>query len=168
MIFPSVERHHLSSYTDPSESHPGVYFHPNISAHVNKTSDPPKFLSELIAIDTGLKEALSIPGSNNIWILSDSSSAIQHLSNWHKVGDNIGVAILEKLKRLSSSHEIHLQWDPSHVDIMGNEIADSLAKDGTAQPTMSSAPLTYSELHSTYTNNKQSTVPPAHHWYEAK
>ncbi|GFX58256.1 RNase H domain-containing protein [Trichonephila clavipes] len=24
--------------------------------------------------------------------------------------------------------------------------------------------LTYSELHSTYINNKQSTVPPAHHW----
>ncbi|GFU50015.1 RNase H domain-containing protein [Trichonephila clavipes] len=28
--------------------------------------------------------------------------------------------------------------------------------------------LTYSELHSTYINNKQSTVPPAYHWYEAK
>ncbi|GFW97475.1 hypothetical protein TNCV_4991511 [Trichonephila clavipes] len=42
------------------------------------------FRSELIAIDTGLKEVLSIPGSNIIWILSDSRSAIQYLSNWHK------------------------------------------------------------------------------------
>ncbi|GFW15610.1 RNase H domain-containing protein [Trichonephila clavipes] len=33
---------------------------------------------------------------------------------------------------------------------------------------MNSAALTYSELHSTYIINKQSTVPPAHHWYEAK
>ncbi|GFU85120.1 RNase H domain-containing protein [Trichonephila clavipes] len=33
---------------------------------------------------------------------------------------------------------------------------------------MNSAALTYSELHSTYINSKQTTVPPAHHWYEAK
>ncbi|GFW90206.1 RNase H domain-containing protein [Trichonephila clavipes] len=59
------------------------------------------FHSELIAIDTGLKEALSIPDSNSVWILSDSRSVIQHLSKWHKVGDNTGVAILEKLKHLS-------------------------------------------------------------------
>ncbi|GFW85225.1 RNase H domain-containing protein [Trichonephila clavipes] len=44
----------------------------------------------------------------------------------------------------------------------------SLAKDGIAQHTMNSAALTYSELHSTYINNKQSTVPPAHNWNEAK
>ncbi|GFX83664.1 RNase H domain-containing protein [Trichonephila clavipes] len=124
--------------------------------------------SELIAIDTGLEEALSIPGSNRIWILSDSRSAIQRLSNWHKVGDNKGVAILDKLKRISSSREIHVQWVPSHFNIAGNEIADALAKDSATQPTMNSAPLSYSELHSTCINNKQSTVPPAHHWYETK
>ncbi|GFV33196.1 RNase H domain-containing protein [Trichonephila clavipes] len=115
-----------------------------------------------------LKEALSIPGSNSIWILSDSRSAIHHLSKWHKVGDNAGVDILEKLKRLSSFREIHLQWVPSHVNIAGNEIADSLAKDGAAQHTMNSAVLAYPELHCTYINSKQSTVPFAHHWYEAK
>ncbi|GFV53708.1 RNase H domain-containing protein [Trichonephila clavipes] len=48
------------------------------------------------------------------------------------------------------------------------QIADPLAKDGTAQHTMNSAALTYSELHSTYMSSKQTTVPPAHHWYEAK
>ncbi|GFT37912.1 RNase H domain-containing protein [Trichonephila clavipes] len=64
--------------------------------------------------------------------------------------------------------EIHLQWASSHVNITGNEIADSLAKDGAAQHTLNSAVLTYSELHSTYINNKQSTIPPAHHRYEAK
>ncbi|GFX00811.1 RNase H domain-containing protein [Trichonephila clavipes] len=90
-----------------------------------------------------------------------SRSVIQHLSNWQKVGDNIGVAILKKLKHISSSHEIHLQWVPSHVKLVSNEIADSLAN---PQHTMNSAALTYSELHSTYINNKQSTVPPAHLW----
>ncbi|GFU37389.1 RNase H domain-containing protein [Trichonephila clavipes] len=64
--------------------------------------------------------------------------------------------------------EIHLQWVSLHVNITGNEIADSLAKDGAAQPTMNSAPLTYPELHSAFINNKESIVPPAHHWYEAK
>ncbi|GFT15744.1 RNase H domain-containing protein [Trichonephila clavipes] len=127
------------------------------------------FRSELIAIDTCLKDALSIPGSNSIWILSDSRSAIQHLSNWHKEGDNTGVAILEKLKHLSSSREIHLiQWVSSHVNIVGNGIADSLAKDGAVQHTMNSSALIYLELHSTNVNSRQTTVPPAHHWYEAK
>ncbi|GFV73080.1 RNase H domain-containing protein [Trichonephila clavipes] len=74
-----------------------------------------------------------------------------------------GVAILEKLERISSSREIHLQWAPSHVSINDNEIADSPEKDGAAQSTRNSDPLTYSELHSTYIKNKQSTVPPAHH-----
>ncbi|GFW12059.1 RNase H domain-containing protein [Trichonephila clavipes] len=50
--------------------------------------------------------------------------------------------------------------------IAGNEIADALAKDGAAESTRNSAPLTYSEIHFTYIN-KQSTIPPAHHWYEA-
>ncbi|GFU53107.1 RNase H domain-containing protein [Trichonephila clavipes] len=80
----------------------------------------------------------------------------------------IAERFLEKLKRLSPSLKIHLHWVLLHVNIVVNEIADTLAKDGAAQPSMNSALLTYSELYSTYINNKQSTVPPAHHWYEAK
>ncbi|GFX92811.1 gag-pol [Trichonephila clavipes] len=189
-------------------------FRPNLSAHVNKNSDPPEFLKQLalevirnipddalliytdgsrnehsrsdsgiyiksqnysrhiklrnsdgcsvfriqlIAIDIGLNKALSIPGSNSIWILSDSRSVIQHLSNWPKVGDNTGVAILEKLKHVSSSREIHLQWVPSHVNIAGNEIADSLAKNSAVQHTMNSAALhlfrTALHLHQQQANN---------------
>ncbi|GFT75921.1 putative DD41D transposase [Trichonephila clavipes] len=109
-----------------------------------------------------LKKALLIPGSNVILILSDSRNIIQHLSIRYTVDDNTGVAILEKLKCFSSSRENHLQSIPSHVNIMGNEIVDSLTKDGAALPTMNSTPLTYSELHSTYINNKQSTVHPAY------
>ncbi|GFY28872.1 RNase H domain-containing protein [Trichonephila clavipes] len=77
---------------------------------------------------------------------SPDLNTIEHL--WRKKGSGY----LEKLKRLSSSPEI----------------ADALPKDGVAQHTMNSAALTYSELHSTYINNKQLPVPPAHHWYEAK
>ncbi|GFX82395.1 RNase H domain-containing protein [Trichonephila clavipes] len=55
-----------------------------------------------------------------------------------------------------------------HVNFAGNEIADALAKDGAAQPPRKLALFIYSKLHSTYINNKQSTISPAHHWYEAK
>ncbi|GBN33749.1 hypothetical protein AVEN_69988-1 [Araneus ventricosus] len=38
--------------------------------------------------------------------------------------------ILNKLKSLSVSYRIHLQWIPSYVNIQANEIADALAKAG--------------------------------------
>ncbi|GFU05246.1 uncharacterized protein NPIL_426491 [Nephila pilipes] len=59
------------------------------------------FLSELIDTDSALNMILSFPNSGSIQILMDSHSAILQLSNWHTVGDNTGVAILEKLKHLS-------------------------------------------------------------------
>ncbi|GFT87107.1 transposable element Tc3 transposase [Trichonephila clavipes] len=51
-------------------------------------------------------------------------SAIQHLSNWQSVRVGVGVSILSKLKRLSTLHQIHLQWIPSYADLEGNEIAE--------------------------------------------
>ncbi|GFU17152.1 RNase H domain-containing protein [Trichonephila clavipes] len=83
-----------------------------------------------------------------IWILSDSRSAIQHLSNWQSVRDNVGVSILTKLKRLSTSHQIHLHWIPSHKDLEGNEIADILAKAGACEVPEPSSPLTFLEIFS--------------------
>ncbi|GFU24064.1 RNase H domain-containing protein [Nephila pilipes] len=49
------------------------------------------FRSELIAIDSALSKILTFRNSSSIWILTDSRSAILHLSNWHRVGDNTGV-----------------------------------------------------------------------------
>ncbi|GBO24908.1 hypothetical protein AVEN_193595-1 [Araneus ventricosus] len=79
-------------------------------------------------------------------ILTDSRSSIQHLSIWHRVRDNTGMNILNKLKSLSVSYRIHLQWIPSHVNIQGIEIADALAKAGADDASVPSAPLTYLEL----------------------
>ncbi|GBM17282.1 hypothetical protein AVEN_223813-1 [Araneus ventricosus] len=77
----------------------------------------------------------------SLWILRDSRSSIQHLANWHRVRDNTGMNILNKLKSLSVSYRIHLQRIPSHVNIQGNEIADALAKAGADE---ASAPSTWS------------------------
>ncbi|GFV79892.1 RNase H domain-containing protein [Trichonephila clavipes] len=106
------------------------------------------FRSELIAINEALGSFASPPNGIEIWILSGSRSAIQHLSNWQSVRDNVGVSILTKLKRLSTSHQIHLQWSPSHIDLEGNEIADTLAKAGTHELLEPSAPLIFLEIFS--------------------
>ncbi|GFU24597.1 RNase H domain-containing protein [Trichonephila clavipes] len=84
------------------------------------------FRSELIVIDETISSLASLPNGKEIWILSDIRRAIQHLSNWQSVRDNVGVSILTKLNRLSTSHQIHLQWIPSHIDLEGNEIEDTL------------------------------------------
>ncbi|GFU79133.1 RNase H domain-containing protein [Trichonephila clavipes] len=77
------------------------------------------------------------------------------------VRDNVGVSILTKLKRLSTSHQIHLQWIPSHVDLEENEIADILAKAGARELPEPSAPLTFLEIFSrTKDQNKTAWITP--------
>lgn len=111
---------------------------------------------------------MSFPSGNEIWILSDSRSAIQHMTNWQKVRDSDGVSILSKLKLLSKSHDIHLQWIPSHVDLEGNETADTLAKAGACETTEPLAPLTFLEFFSRVKSINKTTwfVPPEHQWYQ--
>ncbi|GFW82820.1 RNase H domain-containing protein [Trichonephila clavipes] len=119
------------------------------------------FRSELMAIDEALGSLASLPNGKEIWILSDSGSAIQPLSNWQRVRDNVGVSILTKLKRLSTSHQIHLQWIPPHIDLEGNEIADTLAKAGAHELPEPSAPLTFLEIFSrTKHHNKTAWITP--------
>ncbi|GFX59235.1 RNase H domain-containing protein [Trichonephila clavipes] len=114
------------------------------------------FRSELITIEEALGSLTSLPNGKKIWILSDSRSAIQHLSNWQSVRDNVGVS-----KRLSTSHQIHLQWIPSYIDLEGNEIADTLAKAGASEVPEPSAPLTFLEIFSrTKHQNKIAWITP--------
>ncbi|GFX65433.1 RNase H domain-containing protein [Trichonephila clavipes] len=101
---------------------------------------------------------------------SDSSSAIQHLANWHNVRGRTGTDILKVLKRLSLSRQIHFQWIPSHVNSAGNEIADSLARAGADETTTPAGPLTYLELFSKYKSKNKTIwmIPPVHTWYQSK
>ncbi|XP_055939664.1 uncharacterized protein LOC129969228 [Argiope bruennichi] len=127
------------------------------------------FRSELLAIDEGLKKILHENNYKNLWILTDSRSSIEHLNNWTYVGDKASLSILQKLKLISLQHDIHFQWIPSHVDLLGNEIADRLAKKGSSLATSSSAELTHLELFSQakFLNKKNWMVPPTHDWYRA-
>lgn len=122
------------------------------------------FRSELIAIEEALNAIGSITSSANIWILSDSRSAIQHLSNWNKAGDKTSVSILNKIKQLSNRRKIFIQWIPSHIGLFGNENADLLAKQGASDSTISTRPLTFPEICSRIrtTNRQLWNIPPAH------
>ncbi|GFV07663.1 RNase H domain-containing protein [Trichonephila clavipes] len=120
------------------------------------------FCSELVAILEGLNFIESLPQLQDIWIFSDSRSAIQCLANWHNMRDRTGTDILKMLERLSLSHQIHFQWIPSHVNIAGNEIADSLARAG--ETTTPAIPLTNLELFSKYKAKNKAIwmIPPVH------
>ncbi|GBM78164.1 hypothetical protein AVEN_169881-1 [Araneus ventricosus] len=76
--------------------------------------------------------------------------------------------ILNKLRSLSVSYRIHLQWIPSHVNIQGKEIADALAKAGADDASVPSASLTYLELSSRVKSRNKAIclIPPVHHWYQ--
>ena len=106
------------------------------------------FSCKLIAIDQRFDFISSLPPTKEICILTDSKNAAQQLANWHNVRCFTSISILKKLKNLSRSHLIHLQWIPSHVDISGNEAADSLVKAGSSEAAVSLVTLIFSELFS--------------------
>ncbi|GFY17542.1 RNase H domain-containing protein [Trichonephila clavipes] len=73
---------------------------------------------------------------------------------------------LGELDSLSKRAKIRFQWIPSHANITGNEIPDSLAKAGAGETTTPTAPLTYLELFSKY-KAKNKTIW-MHPWYQSK
>ncbi|GBO05621.1 hypothetical protein AVEN_117949-1 [Araneus ventricosus] len=73
---------------------------------------------------------------------------------------------IDKLKlSLTRSHE--LQWIASHVGVFGNEVAELLAKEGSALPSATSGEPFASKISSIHRAKANSTwkVPPAHEWY---
>ncbi|GFV59277.1 RNase H domain-containing protein [Trichonephila clavipes] len=104
------------------------------------------FKSELVPIDEGLSYILSSLDPMSIRILSNNRSAIQHLSNWNSVDDKTEDCILNKLKQVSTSCDMHFKWIPSHADGWGSEEAGALAKEGAREALATSNCLTYLKL----------------------
>lgn len=127
------------------------------------------FRSELIAIE-GMKTIKTETSYNDIWILTDSLSAIQDLSNWTRIGDRASLSILEILKDISKQHGVYFQWVPSHMGLSGNETADALAKEGASLPLTSCDSLTYLENYSRkkILNQHSWKTHPSHAWYDRK
>ena len=81
----------------------------------------------------------------NIVILSDSKAAIQAIVNLIKPPINAKVAqCRDTIKYLNSlTNRITLQWIPAHCGIVGNELADALAKKGTQINQTSTSEISY-------------------------
>ncbi|GBN46502.1 hypothetical protein AVEN_11418-1 [Araneus ventricosus] len=107
---------------------------------------------------------------SELWILSDSRSVVQYLDNWRDVSDWREMDIFNKFRTLCNSCVLHLQWIPSHVNLKYNDIADSLAKEGTAMPQAYVEHLTYLELYSRRKAlvNISLRHQPAHSWYRSE
>lgn len=152
----------------------GVYITTTFGEQEFKIRNPDNcsvFRSELIAIRRGLQYAVQVKDhSRDIWILTDSRSSIQHLSNWSTVGDQTSLDILKLLESLSPDHTVHFQWIPSHVGVEGNEKADFLARSGSEEGVNPGGELTFSEISSLakIKINKLTKIPPNHSWYFAK
>ncbi|GBM76739.1 hypothetical protein AVEN_86317-1 [Araneus ventricosus] len=100
-----------------------------------------------------------------IWILSDSRSVVQYLDNWRDVSDRSGMDIFSKFKTLCNSCVLHLQWISSRVNLKDNDIADSLAEEGTAMPQANVEP--FLPCRKAFVNISW-RHPPAHSWYRSE
>ncbi|GFV54781.1 RNase H domain-containing protein [Trichonephila clavipes] len=144
----------MQTYTDGSKDDrnsygSGIFIKAPKCSHNIKIRNPDfcsVFRYELIAIEEALRIVKTGTSSDEIWILCDSRSAIQHFSDWTNVGDNTPVSILKNLKELFQQHEIYFQWIPSHIGLLGNDTADLLAKEGVTEDLMSRITLTFSEF----------------------
>ncbi|GFS66443.1 RNase H domain-containing protein [Trichonephila clavipes] len=138
----NVEHHCLTSFINPVLALQGITCHYNLMPNVNKMSDHSELLKQLTlevidGIPLGATKLYTDDRDlafSEIWILTDSQSSIQHLSNWPTIGDSTSRSILHLFEQLSDWHPIHLQCVPSHVGFLGNEVADDLAKPATSNP----------------------------------
>ncbi|UYV74997.1 hypothetical protein LAZ67_12002044, partial [Cordylochernes scorpioides] len=140
-----------SEKISPCEPLQNVIFNATLNEPTNKQYQNPEYLKQLsleiitnnpkntITIYTdGSRDKLGHTGTiyealksiininyQDIWILTDSRSAIQHLSHTGELRDKVSRNIISYLQKLSKTSKIHLQWKPSHVGIEGNEAADA-------------------------------------------
>ena len=99
------------------------------SIHLGKGASV--FQAEICAIDQCARHLTNVGvGAQSITIYSDSQSAINALSattiNTKTVRD-----CHHSLQTLAVSNDVRIVWTPGHSDILGNELADKLAKSGS-------------------------------------
>ena len=90
------------------------------------------FTAELFAILTALRSTLDAIDRSGIVILTDSYSSVQALQDYQNT--NPLVQAILKLIQNHSTIPFYVYWIPSHMDIYGNEMADTLAKEGLEEP----------------------------------
>ena len=122
-------KHYLSIYTDGSKQDEKVacsVISPNFTDSIRLPDNSSIFTAEAKAIDIALYH-IRDQSEKQFIIYSDSLSVLKSLKDLHHRNPLIQ-KILKKYYYLSVSKEIVFCWLPSHVNIRGNELADSEAK----------------------------------------
>lgn len=93
--------------------------------------------SELKAIELALDKVLEAANIgenwNSILICTDSQSAVTSLMQGHAAQkEPTNHKIWNLLHVITNSCRVHIQWVPGHAGLQGNEIVDSLAKQGSS------------------------------------
>jgi ribonuclease HI len=154
----------IHAYTDGSsreetkKSGGGIYITFPSGTRTSKSIPVGMYSSNFKAERRALEEAItdlikdSEATGQNIVILTDALSLLQGLENQNPelYSTRNTLNILEE-KTMS----VHLQWIPSHVDILGNERADRLAKVGADLEQKEEGFATYAEV-KTYVKRKLS------------
>ena len=138
----------LLIFTDGSRSDAGVGFGVTVNNFNHKGTLPKmasSFTAELFAVLSALKIIFSIDG-NKFTILIDSKSVLQALECFNTHHPVI-LEILEWLFLLEKrGRKVEFCWVPAHVGILGNEKADTLAKEAAAAGLPVRHPLPYKDF----------------------
>ena len=78
----------------------------------------------------GLKPKVVYTANRNIYILSDSQAALKALDSC-RVDSRLVLDCIRALNKLGRLNRVVLVWVPGHVGVMGNEMADELARKGS-------------------------------------
>ena len=110
------------------------------------------FQAEVTVISGACSKLKELDIANkNIYILSDSSSAINTL-NKCVINSVTLVECLSKISELASNNSISLSWAPGHCNDPGNEMADALARRGIEGNTFIKAYIPNSFIKKTINN----------------
>jgi ribonuclease HI len=145
----------FSIYTDGSKSPQGVgcgfaVFHckdpiyPIFTDFCSLDNKCSIFQAECLALLEALKYVNCLPPSNIITFFTDSMSLANSVNN-SDISSLLLLQIYNLIKSLSANYKIYIQWVKSHINIYGNEMADSLAKTGSLSQTQKfcKTPLTH-------------------------
>ena len=87
------------------------------------------YKAEAVALRTGAAHIENSPNTSyNVVFLTDALSVLQALLTARDKNMN---KLISALTSLCRAHSVVLQWIPSHCNILGNEAADALAKEGS-------------------------------------
>lgn len=140
----NIQRGTLVWFTDGSKTKEGTgagVFGPRTNYSEAMGHHPNICQAELHAIERCAAINLSRGYANRrIAILSDSQAAIRAI-NAYVVTSKLVWDCITRLNELGSTNTVTIHWVPGHNDIHGNEMADKLAKKGSATPLMGPEPF---------------------------